>query len=256
MFRIAIAAAVALASFQPAAAATIFDYNVYASGSASLSGGSYGNVASGSLSNGGAGVTSHVASTAALDTSAQQISSQFLAMTPTGSFSYGGWSGDVRLTGTSSGVNVFNIGDAGNPAWSQLNTLTLTGPGTGAIINVWGSSLTNWVNLQFGGYDPDKVILNFHQASAVQMGGMNVGGTILAPTASVSLNGGSVAGSVVSQSFSAQGATVGGAGFSELPSHAPGVPEPGTWLMMILGFGAIGAVLRGKRKERDLRIRV
>ena len=31
---------------------------------------------------------------------------------------------------------------------------------------------------------------------------------------------------------------------------APGaVPEPATWLMMILGFGAIGGMMRGKRRE-------
>ena len=29
---------------------------------------------------------------------------------------------------------------------------------------------------------------------------------------------------------------------------ATGVPEPGTWAMMLVGFGAVGGVLRGRRK--------
>ena len=28
------------------------------------------------------------------------------------------------------------------------------------------------------------------------------------------------------------------------------VPEPGTWAQMILGFGLVGAVLRGARRRR------
>lgn len=30
---------------------------------------------------------------------------------------------------------------------------------------------------------------------------------------------------------------------------APGVPEPATWLLMILGFGAIGATMRAKKRQ-------
>jgi hypothetical protein len=33
---------------------------------------------------------------------------------------------------------------------------------------------------------------------------------------------------------------------------AGGVPEPGTWAMMLLGFGAMGAALRRNRRERDV----
>ena len=30
-----------------------------------------------------------------------------------------------------------------------------------------------------------------------------------------------------------------------------GVPEPSTWLMMILGFGAIGGMMRTKRRQQS-----
>jgi hypothetical protein len=29
----------------------------------------------------------------------------------------------------------------------------------------------------------------------------------------------------------------------------PGVPEPATWAMMLIGFGAIGCTMRAKRKR-------
>lgn len=33
------------------------------------------------------------------------------------------------------------------------------------------------------------------------------------------------------------------------------VPEPGTWLLMLLGFGAIGASMRSRRSREDVRVR-
>ncbi|MBW8783854.1 MAG: PEPxxWA-CTERM sorting domain-containing protein [Novosphingobium sp.] len=34
-----------------------------------------------------------------------------------------------------------------------------------------------------------------------------------------------------------------------------GIPEPSTWAMMLLGFGLIGSILRGRRARRPIRIR-
>lgn len=45
----------------------------------------------------------------------------------------------------------------------------------------------------------------------------------------------------------------GGAGFFRVSSVAP-VPEPATWAMMLLGFGAVGFSLRRNRKQ-DVRLR-
>jgi hypothetical protein len=35
-------------------------------------------------------------------------------------------------------------------------------------------------------------------------------------------------------------------------SFIPGVPEPATWAMMLLGFGAIGCMMRARRKQEAL----
>jgi PEP-CTERM motif len=47
-----------------------------------------------------------------------------------------------------------------------------------------------------------------------------------------------------SNTIAVSGVTGGDAAFSGNLSFAAGVPEPGTWAMMILGFGVIGAGLR------------
>lgn len=38
--------------------------------------------------------------------------------------------------------------------------------------------------------------------------------------------------------------------FDVVPPPPPAVPEPGTWLMMILGFGLVGGVLRSQRRQK------
>jgi hypothetical protein len=43
----------------------------------------------------------------------------------------------------------------------------------------------------------------------------------------------------------------GGASTGSLTFNAA-VPEPGTWAMMLLGFGAIGMVMRGRRRRPAL----
>jgi hypothetical protein len=40
--------------------------------------------------------------------------------------------------------------------------------------------------------------------------------------------------------------------FSISPASIPGVPEPTTWAMMLLGFGGIGAMLRMVRRKQDV----
>ena len=42
-----------------------------------------------------------------------------------------------------------------------------------------------------------------------------------------------------------------GGGSANPPPPVPGVPEPGTWMMMILGFGLLGTFLRRRRRTLD-----
>ena len=253
MIRYLAAAVLSLVVFQPASAAELFDFDVYASGNAYISGGSYGATASGSFVNAngptGTNYTSWTSSTAALDSSAATLSTQMAALASTGTVTYGQWTpGDITLTGTGTGVNVFNLNGTDTPQWSSLYALKFAGTGTGAIVNVWGSSLTNFVNLNFGGLSSDQVIFNFFQADTVSLNGMNVRGSILAPDALVRIQGGSVEGVVVSDGFHSEGARIGGTGFNGFtPAAQNAVPEPGTWAMILLGFFGVGAAMRPRR---------
>ncbi|GEM_PF-1805868 len=249
MIKYVAAAAFSLLAFQPASAATVFDYNVYASGDAQVSGGSYGDVASTTFrnSNGptGQNITSTSQSSTTLTASAASLSSELKGLASTGTVASGQYTpGNVTLTGSTSGVNVFNIDGS---QWSQFYALTFSGLGSGAIVNISGSSLTNFVNLNFGSLSADQVIFNFYDATNVSMSGMNVKGSILAPSALVNLQGGSVAGSVISKDFLSGGTTVGGGGFTgytQSPGAVSAVPEPSVWALLILGFGIVGAALR------------
>jgi hypothetical protein len=49
-------------------------------------------------------------------------------------------------------------------------------------------------------------------------------------------------------------ATGDAAGTLTISSATAAVPEPGTWLLMILGFGAIGASLRSRQKSTNLSV--
>ena len=51
------------------------------------------------------------------------------------------------------------------------------------------------------------------------------------------------------QTLVVNGTTGTNAGYSGVVTFAPGVPEPGVWLLMILGFGAIGGAMRYRRRK-------
>jgi choice-of-anchor A domain-containing protein len=241
---------------QPAlAAVTLADFDVYATNAVSIAGGAYGVIASGSFANanghGGRNFISNTASSAALDADAAALSRQFAAMATTGALTSGQWTpGNATLTGTASGINVFTIdGDR----YSGLYALSFAGLGTGAIVNISGSSFRNFVNIDFGTLSPDQVVFNFFEASDIRMNGMDIGGSILAPGALVQLQGGSVAGSVVADSFTSAGARIGGNAFSGFTGQqTTPVPEPASWTMMIGGFALIGLMLR--RRQRKPRV--
>lgn len=121
------------------------------------------------------------------------------------------------------------------------------------VVNVKGSapvlpSGTNWN----GGDDAStlgaNVIWNFYEATSVDLGSKSWYGSILAPEAQLK-NNNFVSGSVVAASMIQNGEIrmngLSAPGLTALSNTA--VPEPATWAMMILGFGAIGSVLRRRR---------
>lgn len=252
-FRPILGLAVALAAVQPAAAAvTLADFDVYATGQARIAGGSYGAIAAGSFVNAngptGTNYSSLTGSSAALDATAASLSAAFAGMAATGTLTSGQWTpGNATLTGTSNGINVFTIDGS---RYSGLYALSFAGPGTGAIVNVSGNSFSNYLNINFGNLSPDQVVFNFYEADTLSMNGMNIAGSVLAPNAFVNLQGGSIAGSVIAGSFRSDGTTIGGNAFEGFdPQPTAPVPEPATWALMIGGFALVGLVLRRRRRQ-------
>jgi hypothetical protein len=86
------------------------------------------------------------------------------------------------------------------------------------------------------------VIWNFFQATTVDLE-TQIGGQILAPDAAVT-NGNQIDGSLVAKSWNGNGELHSNL-FTGISPFA--VPEPGTWALMTVGIGAVGASLRLRR---------
>lgn len=151
--------------------------------------------------------------------------------------------GGVTLTGTNSGLNVFDVSAADI---SGKNNLVLDAPtGSSALINVSGSSVS-LLNQGFAvqGVDPSKVLFNFTDATSLSLGGIGIYGSILAPSAAVNFSNGQLNGLLVAKSFDGNGQINFAPYKGGLLDMAAGVPEPATWAMMIGGFGMVGAAMR------------
>jgi choice-of-anchor A domain-containing protein len=127
------------------------------------------------------------------------------------------------------------------------------------VINVLGSALNigGGSNFNAPGGDGANILWNFNQAQTVNIG--NWYGSILAPDATLTTSNGNITGSVVSRIFNESGevhlATFGGTSryLVTTPDNPPGaVPEPASWMTMLLGFGVSGSIIRRRRRKENL----
>lgn len=156
--------------------------------------------------------------------------------------------GGLYLTGTNSGLNVFNITTAD---LTGKNNFVLNAPaGSIALVNVTGSS-ASMMNQGFSlqGIDRSRVLFNFVDGASLSLGGIGINASILAPRSSVNFNNGQLNGTLIAANFTGNGqinyAPYAG-GLLTSNASAP-VPEPSTWAMLIAGFGALGFALRRRR---------
>jgi choice-of-anchor A domain-containing protein len=127
------------------------------------------------------------------------------------------------------------------------------------VINVAGLDLDVGGGTNFNAYTGyQNVIWNFTQATTLDVG--NWYGTILSPYATLTQSGGgNISGTVVADTFNMNGevhvSTFQGSAVNTqallISAVPPAVPETATWMMMVMGFGTIGAALRASRRTTD-----
>lgn len=153
--------------------------------------------------------------------------------------------------GAGAGVAVFSLANL-ELALKNRSQLIFNAPTTydAVIVNVAGSTVKLPSSINFNGPTGlgTRVIWNFWEATNVDLGSKSWYGSILAPNAYLKTNN-FVEGTVVAREMYQNGAVrMGGfAAAMAIEDIQTAVPEPATWLVMILGFGAVGAMLRRRR---------
>lgn len=160
----------------------------------------------------------------------------------------------TTLTGTSAGLNVFNL-DGLKASQTNSFKINIT-PGSTVLINVTGTAdMLSGAGFAITGGDASDILWNFSDATSLSFSNIGLQGSLLAPNASYSGSSGEIDGQVIVGNFTGTTAVknVKYAG-NLLGLNAPGigptgpVPEPAVWVMMIGGFGMVGAALRRRRR--------
>ncbi len=149
--------------------------------------------------------------------------------------------GNLVFTGTDGGLNTFTIKAAD---FQSASSISINAPtGSTVVINVAGD-LINFQNLGLSikGTDKSMVLYNFYEATSLNLAGLTVLGSILAPDAAVKFSNGTVQGTLISDSLSGSGTFEYSAFKGSLPAS---VPEP-TGVTLIGIAGAL-ALLRRRR---------
>lgn len=160
--------------------------------------------------------------------------------------------------GVGSGLAVFAIADI-ETALRTLSEIQFAFPTSydTVIVNVGGEKITLPGSINFNGPSGlgSKVIWNFYEAESINFNAKGWYGSVLAPQADLKgfnfIDGTVVANDI--QGGAIRNSRYAGALSLAAPSplqniaDAVAVPEPTTWALMILGFGAVGAMLRRRR---------
>ncbi|RKH46407.1 choice-of-anchor A family protein [Corallococcus sicarius] len=132
--------------------------------------------------------------------SLRTLSSDLAALPANGTTTVESWGG-VLLAGTHPKVNVFNVNAS---AFKGATLLSIQAPAdTLAVINVRGTSplLTNFGHAFSGGIDERGILFNFPDATTLTAYDYGFYGTVLAPNANVTFNGGSWVGGIYARSL-------------------------------------------------------
>ncbi len=167
-----------------------------------------------------------------------------LAQTGTANYQYGGY----ILNGSENDLNVFHLDAA---LLDQANYMNIVVPtGSTVLFNVYGD-VAGLTSMGFNGLSNyANVLFNFVDATTLNLNGVGVPGTILAPHATVNFENGDIKGTLIAKHLKAgNGGTSfkGGQFAGTLPGDDPAeVPEPSTYALAAAGLIALGVAKRKK----------
>jgi choice-of-anchor A domain-containing protein len=163
---------------------------------------------------------------------------------------------NLVLTGTSAGVNYFNL-TAAQLAQLSSGSLTIDNTVAGAtdIISVTGSSATmgNFAFSYEGTASASTTLLDFSQASSLSISSVAVDASILAPSADVSFTNGNLTGVLVAGNLNStlfqNGEFEGGSFTGVLPTASP-APAVRFGSSPLVGLVLVAALVFGLRRRR------
>lgn len=152
----------------------------------------------------------------------------------------------LTLTATNAGLNVFNVAES---VWESTSNKQIVNafPAATLLINILGTNVTQFGGMSYNGSGSPSaahgaVLFNYPQATVVQTNNIAMLGSVLAPSAALTINGGGINGVGVAASALQQN----GGEFHNFTftGDVPVVPEPTSLALAGLGLAAIAVKRR------------
>ncbi|WP_367873588.1 choice-of-anchor A family protein [Luteolibacter sp. Populi] len=210
----------------------------------------YGGTLSGSFGSPNGSITHGTAlDFASTNTSLLTASAYWGNLTATGSTI--NYHGGVHMVGTSSDLNIFTLSGAMlASSWGVVidapagSTVLVNVTGTSDAFKNMGLSFQDLNNDHTGSTGRQNVIYNFFEATALEINGISIQGSILAPKATVNFGNGNVEGNLIAGNLIGNGEAHNYLFQGNLPSPTT-VPEPATFMLSLAGAALL--ILRRRR---------
>jgi len=170
---------------------------------------------------------------AAAQSQLTSLSGQLAGLSSNGTFT--DYYGTLQFVGSDAALNTFTVTA---PSVNSANGVQINAPANSTVvINISGNNINfDYMGISISNTDKQHVIYNFYEATVLNIAGISVQGSILAPFAAVNFSNGNVEGTLIAASVSGQGEYHNYKFLGTLP-----VPEPSSAALIGLSLAAIVA---------------